>query len=125
MEFTPLTQCPPNVGRFKDWGVVVFFVEDIPPRDTLLHSADAYRLLPRHIPVRDNFSHTEVRVWRIDGDPLLITTRTEMDADDPDRNSELGLPEEWLDPNFHLRWRKRLSKRTEVAAMPIVGEERQ
>lgn len=104
--------------RPEDWGVVAFLVGDIPPRDTLLHLAAAYRLLPRHIPDRDNFSHTEVRVWHIGGNSLLITNRTEMVADDPDRNSVLGLPEELLDPDFHLRWRKRLSKRAGIAAMP-------
>ena len=48
----------------EDWGVVAFPVKEIPPRAALIHLAQFYRLLVRHVPLSGNFAHSEVRVWR-------------------------------------------------------------
>jgi hypothetical protein len=103
-----------------DWGVVAFFVGDIPPRESWVHVAHLYSLVPRHVPIGGNFSHTEVRVWRTDGEhPVLITYRglADFEATDRDRESLLGPPPDLLDPAFHLRWRKHIS----LASKPVLG----
>jgi hypothetical protein len=101
-------------GNFNagDWAVVAFLVQDIPPRTTWVQIAQQYFLKPRHIPVPRNFSHSEVRVWRKDqGVSTLITSREVLDFSqlDPDRDDPRDTPEKFLDPEFHMRWRKHIA----------------
>jgi hypothetical protein len=105
----------------QDWGVAAFLVEEIPSREALIHLAQLYRLLARHVPLPGNFAHCEVRVWRFDGDnELLLTERKEVDfrAGDPDTECTRGLPAEWLDPDFHMKWRRRIAKASTLPLGP-------
>lgn len=104
----------------EDWGVVAFAVRDIPPREAIAHLSHAYRLLARHVPILGNFSHSEVRVWRIDQGELLLTVRGIADfaQDDVDRDCVRSNPAEWLDPDFHMRWRKRIAQVAELVLGP-------
>lgn len=95
-----------------DWGVSAFTVADIPPRESLAHMAQTYRLLPRHVPVPGNHAHSEVRVWRVVEEVFkLITNRKpeDFEEDDPDREEPCDTAEALLDPDFHMRWRKRIA----------------
>jgi hypothetical protein len=95
-----------------DWGVVGFLVADIPPRTNWAHIADIYRLLARHVPEAGNYSHSEVRVWRmVDNVFKLITSRVSEDfqASDPDRGEPRDTAAALLDPDFHMRWRKHIA----------------
>ncbi len=107
--------------RPEDWGVVSIKVGDMPPRESLPQTNHSYCFRARHVPEVGNFAHSEVRVWRENGTVvLLITTRKTEDfsVTDPDRDSPRTGPE-WLDPDFHMRWRKRLEWRCEPELRPV------
>jgi hypothetical protein len=106
--------------RAEDWGVVSIRVGDMPPRESLPQITHSYRFRARHVPEVGNFAHSEVRVWRENGAvAVLITTRqTEEFLDtDPDRKSPRTGAES-LDPDFHMRWRKRLEWRCQPELCP-------
>ena len=106
--------------RPENWGVVSIRVGDIPPRESLPQLNHSYRFRTRHVPDVGNFAHSEVRVWRENGAiAVLITTRQteEFLATDPDRESPRS-GTELLDPNFHMRWRKRLEWRCQPELRP-------
>jgi len=116
--------------RPEDWGVVSISVKNLPPREQLPHGTRSYRFRPRHVPVVGNFSHSEVRVWRVDSvrdedEPgFLVTIRAadDFDEDDPDRDSERrGL--DFLEPDFHLRWRKRMEWACEAEVRPTTSDD--
>src|SRR5258708_39342136 len=75
--------------EFVDWGVVGFRVRDIPPNREIWHGPLAYALEPRHVPLRYNYPHSEVWVYR-DGVHICQSANNEQ----------------LLDPGFHLRWRE-------------------
>ena len=105
--------------RPEDWGVVSVLVCDMPPRQSLPQAEHSYRFRARHVPMVGNFAHSEVRVWRESGVELLVTSRTPEDflADDPDRHCPcVGI--DMLDPDFHMRWRKRLEWRCQPELRP-------
>lgn len=106
--------------RPEDWGVVCIKVGDMPPRESVPQINHSYRFRARHVPEVGNFAHSEVRVWREDSAvALLITTREADDfsATDPDRDAaRTGV--ESLDPDFHMRWRKRLEWRCQPELRP-------
>lgn len=106
--------------RAADWGVVSIKVAELPPRESVPQAAHSYRFRPRHVPEVGNFAHAEVRVWRQDANAtLLITSRDSKDflASDPDRDSPRG-DRSLLDPDFHMRWRKRLEWRCQPELRP-------
>jgi len=105
----------------EDWGVAAFAVQDIPPREQLIHLAQFYRLLARHIPLPGNHAHSEVRVWRmLDNVELLLTLRGDdtFGVDDPDAACTRGDPSDWLDPDFHMRWRRRIAQIADLVLGP-------
>jgi hypothetical protein len=110
--------------RREDWGVVSIRVGDMPPREALPQCAHCYRFQARHIPETGNFAHSEVRVWREErGVQVLITNRLVENCidEDPDREgARVGANE--LDPDFHMRWRKRMSLRCKPELRPDDGE---
>jgi hypothetical protein len=76
------------------WGVAGFRVMDIPRGEEMLHlGVIVYVLEAEHVPLRLNYPHSEVRIYR-DGNRICRD------------NDNLGL----LEPEFHLRWRERLSR---------------
>lgn len=86
-------------NEIGNWGVGAFRVEDIPREKDMVHlGVIVYVLRPEHIPLKYNYPHTEVRVYRDDA-------RICRD------NHNLHL----LEPEFHLRWRERLSQCSWVA----------
>jgi hypothetical protein len=88
--------------EFAGWGVAAFRVEDIPRDRELLHlGVIAYVLRPEHVPLKYNYPHAEVRVYRAE-------VRICRD------NKNLHL----LEPEFHIRWRERLSIASRVAISP-------
>jgi hypothetical protein len=96
--------------RHEDWGVVSVLVKDLPPRVAVPNVSHSYLFRPRHVPHDGNFAHSEVRVWKDDSrSQILITERhaSDFDADDPDAG-EIRANASALDPNFHMRWRKRI-----------------
>jgi hypothetical protein len=106
--------------RPEDWGVVSITVGDMPPRESLAHINHSYRFRARHVPDPGNFAHSEVRVWREeDRLAVLVTTRRleDFSATDPDRDLPRAGPE-LLDPDFHMRWRKRLEWRCQPELRP-------
>ncbi len=107
----------------ENWGVVSIRVGDIPPRESLPQNDHSYRFRPRHVPVIGNFAHSEVRVWREKADTaVLITERQAGDfaPTDPDRESPCA-GVDLLDPDFHMRWRKRLEWRCRPELRPTDG----
>ena len=107
--------------RPEDWGVVAFFVGDIPARDTWAHLAEVYQLLPRHVPETGNFAHSEVRVRRrIETNFVLVTYRglPDFHEHDPDRDALRCSPVENLDPDFHQRWRKHIALASKPVLLP-------
>lgn len=108
--------------RLEDWGVVSILVGDMPPRESIPQQEHSYRFRARHVPAAGNFAHSEVRVWREASCELLITERRTSDfrPDDPDLNCpRAGL--DMLDPDFHMRWRKRLALRCRPGLRPEEG----
>ncbi len=95
-----------------DWGVAAFLVADIPPRTNVPHIDQVYALLARHVPEPGNLAHSEVRVWRKVAEIfVLITARKvgDFDRGDPDRKTPRNTAAVLLDPDFHMRWRKRIA----------------
>lgn len=87
---------------FAGWGVGAFYVEDIPRDEELFHrGVIAYVLQPEHAPLRYNYPHSEVRVYR---DNVRICKG----------NNNIYL----LEPEFHLRWRERLSQASWIVIQP-------
>jgi len=52
-----------EADEFVDWGVVSFQVQQIPP--SVPPERPLYNLFPKHAPLEDNYSHTEVHCVRI------------------------------------------------------------
>ena len=76
---------------FETWGVLAFRVRDIPPDREMWHQGViAYTLTPRHMPLRNNYPHSEVWVFRDD---------IRLVRGDRANPGNLHL----LDPDFHLR----------------------
>ena len=87
---------------FRAWGVAGFRVRDIPHDEALLHlGVIAYVLRPEHVPLKFNYPHSEIRIFR---DGVRICKNH--------ANLEL------LEPEFHIRWRERLSQATWVVVAP-------
>jgi hypothetical protein len=87
---------------FAGWGVGAFRVEDIPPDESLIHAGViVYLLRPEHVPLKYNYPHTEVRIYHEE-------VRICRD------NNNLHL----LEPEFHMRWRERLSQCSWAAIHP-------
>jgi hypothetical protein len=105
----------------ENWGVVSIKVGDMPPRESVPQIAHSYRFRARHAPEAGNFAHSEVRVWREDGEVVvLVTTRLVEDflPTDPDREEpRAGVVS--LDPDFHMRWRKKLEWRCQPELRPM------
>lgn len=90
--------------EFEGWGVAGFRVKDIPREQELLHpGVIAYILKPEHVPLKYNYPHSEVRVYR-DGERICR------------KSDNLDL----LDPVFHIRWRERLSQLAKVVIKPKI-----
>jgi hypothetical protein len=109
-----------------DWGVAAFVVADIPPRTKVAHIEQTYRLYARHVPIRGNPAHSEVRVWRkVVAVFMLITDRQchEFDSEDPDRDKPRDTAASLLDPDFHMRWRKRIALAAKMV-LPCIGPAR-
>jgi hypothetical protein len=88
------------------WGVAGFRVKDIPRGKDLLHlGIIVYVLHAEHIPLRLNYPHSEVRIYR-DGNRICR------------ENDNLAL----LAPEFHLRWRERISRVCQVVIQPSASE---
>ena len=84
------------------WGVGAFHVRDIPNDKQLMHrGVIVFVLRAEHVPHRQNYPHSEVRVHR---DNRRICRE----------NANVHL----LEPDFHLRWRERLSQSSWVAIPP-------
>lgn len=84
------------------WGVASFRVEEIPTGVEVPHlGVVIFTFRPEHVPLKKNYPHSEIWVFRnavrICGD-----------------NKNLDL----LDPEFHLRWRERLSQLANVIIQP-------
>jgi hypothetical protein len=78
----------------QTWGVAGFRVRDIPREEALLHlGVIAYVLRPEHVPLKYNYPHSEIRIYR-DGSRICKD------------HQNLAL----LEPVFHIRWRERLSQ---------------
>jgi hypothetical protein len=108
-----------------DWGVAAFLTKDIPPRIEWKHVLQIYELKPRHVPEHGNYSHGEVRVWRmVEQDTVLITERLADDFDDCDldRNEKRDSSEKLLDPDFHMRWRKHIALASKTVLPPEKNE---
>ena len=86
----------------EGWGVVGFRVMDIPRQQKMHHlGAIVYLLQAEHIPLRYNYPHSEVRIYR-DGERICVFA------------NNLHL----LEPAFHLRWRERLSRVCKLVIAP-------
>ncbi len=93
-------------GGFEAWGVAAFYVEDIPRDIDQIHmGVIIYVLRPEHIPLKYNYPHSEVRIYR---DECRICRD----------NNNVDL----LDPAFHIRWRERLSQLAWVIIQPRADE---
>jgi len=107
--------------RPEDWGVVSITVAQMPPRESILHVAHSYTFRARHVPEPDNFSHSEIRVWRVDGNVVVLVTvrfAEQFAEDDPDKAETLS-DSSALAPDFHMRWRKRLARSCRPELRPL------
>jgi hypothetical protein len=87
---------------FVGWGVAGFKVKDIPRGEEMLHlGVIVYVLQVEHVPLRLNYPHSEVRIYR--GGNRICRD-----------NDNLPL----LAPEFHLRWRERLCRVCRVVIQP-------
>lgn len=92
--------------EFATWGVASFLVEEIPYGVEMIHlGAIVYTFEPRHVPLRRNYPHSEVWVFR---------ENVHICADS--KNTHI------LEPEFHLRWRERLSQLANVIIQPTEDE---
>lgn len=105
--------------RPEDWGVVSIRVSDMPPRESVPQASHSYTFRARHVPQIGNFAHSEIRVWREGSGEILITDRqvAHFIEDDPDRECQRAGPD-MLDPDFHMRWRKRIEWRCQADLRP-------
>jgi hypothetical protein len=88
--------------EFVTWGVASFIVDEIPYGVEMLHLGRIiFTFRPEHVPLKKNYPHSEVWVFR---DKVHICASN--------KNTEL------LDPEFHLRWRERLSQLAHVVIQP-------
>jgi len=88
------------------WGVTAFRVEDIPVGVEMPHrGVIIFTFRPEHVPLRKNYPHSEIWVFR-EEDHICR------------KNKNLNL----LDPEFHLRWRERLSQLADVIIQPTEEE---
>ena len=88
--------------EYQDWGVAGFKVEDIPANEEVHHLGYIeYVLRPEHAPDKYNYPHSEVRIYR---DGVHICRASD----------NLYL----MEPDFHLRWRYRLSLASRVTIRP-------
>lgn len=95
----------------KGWGVIAFFVRDIPPRRELWHEGViAYVLKPRHVPHNRNYPHAEVWVFLMQGNDEIHICRADQD-------------EHLLNPEFHLRWRECIVLASRVVIQPGGADE--
>ena len=79
-----------------DWGVIGFRVDDIPVR--LLHlGVFTWTFGPRHVPLDENYSHSEVWAYE-NGTHVNAKNR--------------------LDAHLHLRWREMLLRRVKTIIRP-------
>lgn len=84
------------------WGVASFRVEQIPTGVEMIHLGKIiFTFRPEHVPLKKNYPHSEIWVFR-DGAHICIQNR----------NTDL------LDPEFHMRWRERLSQLAHVIIQP-------
>jgi len=87
---------------FVTWGVAAFRVKEIPHGVEMMHLGHIiFTFRPEHVPLRKNYPHSEVWVYR---DQVHISHSN--------KNTHL------LDPEFHLRWRERLSQVAKVIIQP-------
>lgn len=78
---------------FAAWSAAGFRMRDVPRGESMLHlGVIAYALRPEHVPLKYNYPHSEVRVFR--DDVRICKDHQNLDL---------------LDPEFHIRWRERLS----------------
>jgi hypothetical protein len=86
----------------EGWGVASFQVQDIPRDRAMVHvGVIAYILRPEHVPLRNNYPHSEIRIYR----------NSERICRE---NNNIHL----LDPEFHIRWREHLSMASKIAIPP-------
>ena len=86
----------------SQWGVGAFRVRDVPVDEKLQHlGVIFYDLRAEHVPHQRNYPHSEVRIYR---DEVRVSRES--------RNLSL------LEPEFHMRWRERLSQCSWVAIQP-------
>jgi hypothetical protein len=84
------------------WGVACFRVKEIPTGVEMQHlGVMVFTFRPEHVPLKKNYPHSEIWVFR---DGLHICRKN--------KNVDL------LAPEFHLRWRERLSQLGEVIIQP-------
>jgi hypothetical protein len=84
------------------WGVSGFRVEDIPRDTDIIHlGVIIYALRPEHCPLKYNYPHTEVRVFRDSQHICAANDNTAL-----------------LEPEFHIRWRERLSQLAWIVIQP-------
>jgi hypothetical protein len=90
----------------EGWGVASFRVVDIPRGEELLHlGVIVYILDAEHVPLRYNYPHSEIRIYRDDNRICRSSNNLAL-----------------LEPVFHLRWRERLSRVCQLVIQPIRAE---
>jgi hypothetical protein len=106
---------------YREWAVASFLVSDIPNRQRQAFTTHDYLMRLRHDPVDGFYSHSEIRVWRCESDlERFITDKTDEQfcSDDPDIALVRHPSSEWLDPDFHMKWRRRMARICEVPFGP-------
>ena len=88
--------------EYQGWGVASFRVMDIPRGREMLHAGIfAYVLQAEHVPLRHNYPHSEVRIYR--ENERICRQHNNLHQ---------------LDPEFHIRWRAHLSLASKIAIPP-------
>ena len=87
--------------EYSDWGVIGFQVQDIPP-EIQDDGAFLFPFRSVHVPLRRNYSHTEVRAY-------------ESPVDHPEEETHIGKAlMNRVEPEVHLRWRERLRRKCRI-----------
>jgi hypothetical protein len=87
-----------STGQYDGWGVARFLAGRIPP--SMMHQGvTTYIFEPRHVPYEDKYPHSEV--WAFTGGVHIDKAAMHL-----------------LDPDFHLKFRERMLRVTDVVIRP-------
>ena len=101
---------PPSAARWDrgnlvDWGVIEFDVKDIPSRIPF-QGAVVYSMKPVHVPLKNNYPHSEVQIFESKWGQTDVSVRLE-------KKTMPGVPRE-----ARQEWRELLRRKCRISLRP-------